>query len=100
MAATKTPRVRWASQGGFPIDEFSVQSVASAQNLEARGYGLRPQSMSEDRVDPYVAVVLPNGRVVEESDVVDFARQHKGPLETKQQRIMWDAYMYILAYRN
>jgi len=99
-AEAKIPKIPWASQGNSSITIDTAQTIALCQELEEKGYGLRQGF--PDRVDSSLAVVLPDNRVVELSELEDFAMKNKDPLKTKNKDyyVLWDAYKYVQAYRT
>lgn len=88
----KREKFFWASVGDFPIGAWDAGEVASCQRLEKEGFALREGY--SNKADPSLAVILPNGEVLEYSDLVKLLDEEG---LTKEQK---EAISYIKNYRR
>jgi len=86
-------RFLWASRGDFPIYPGDAQDIAYCQKLEELGFALRADGLSEDQIDPNLAVIFPGGKILSYSELAD-------ALEKNLPREVNDAINYLRAYRR
>ena len=93
-AEPKPEKLFWASLGGFPVDPSDAEEIASCQRLEREGFGLKKKFLSERDADPDLAVILPTGKVLSYSELVELEGKVKVNSATGK------AINYLRAYRS